>query len=322
MQTSSEAGRRDQQRLQSKLDSSLGREIDALLGDPSVTDILINPDGRVWVERIGAGLSEVAITFTPARTVSLIKTVATMIEARADQHYPVLDAKLPGSGARFCGMLPPAVGSACVSIRCPPRQIFTLASYSERGCLSARAHAAIVHAIETRLNVLVVGGTGSGKTTFVNALLNEVALRCPADRVLLIEDTPELQCAAANVVAQQSSTAAELPALLRATLRMRPDRIVVGEVRGVEALTLISAWNTGHPGGFSTVHANSARAGLLRVERLAAQGTSGFVPRAEVAEAIQFVVFVARGPMGRGVEQVLRVRGLDSRGEYDVEEVA
>lgn len=312
----------EQTRLQGKLSSSLGERVEVLLRDSRVTDLVINPDGRVWVERQGEGMSPTGEVFTWAQRMSLIKTVATMTGGRADAEHPTIDAKLPGSGARFCGMLPPAVSGPCVAIRCPAREVFPLESYVARACMSSSALHCLVDAVKNRLNVLVVGGTGSGKTTFVNALLREVALHCPAERVCLLEDTPELQCTAENVVQQQATHAAELPALLRATLRMRPDRIVVGEIRGAEALTLIKAWNTGHPGGFSTVHANSARAGLMRLEQMAAEGTGGFVPRGEVAEAVQMVVFVARGPQGRGVQQVLRVRGLDARGEYAFEEVA
>ena len=141
-------------------------------------------------------------------------------------------------------------------------------------------------------------------------------------RIVIIEDLPELQSLAANSVSVRTTRHVGMSDLLRCSLRLRPDRIVVGEVRGAEALVVLKAWNTGHPGGLCTLHANSAHEGLEKITQLAAEGTGGFLPRQEVAAAVQFVVFIARTGGHRRVEQLIRVHGLDAKGGFQWTEVA
>src|SRR5262249_9077053 len=186
--------------------------------------------------------------------------------------------------------------------------------YTATGIMSAAEAETLARAVEQRLNVLVAGGTSTGKTTLVNALLAEVA-KTP-DRVVLIEDTRELQCKAPNLVALRTKDGvASLSDLVRSSLRLRPDRIPVGEVRGAEALELLKAWGTGHPGGIGTIHAGSALGALHRMEQLVQEAVVT-VPRALIAETINVIrVLAGRGAERRLVELAV-VKGLETGGDY------
>ncbi|TIS02279.1 MAG: P-type conjugative transfer ATPase TrbB, partial [Mesorhizobium sp.] len=204
----------------------------------------------------------------------------------------------------------------CFAIRKPAAKVYTLADYvAERIMLPLQADA-LKKAVRERRNMLIAGGTSSGKTTLANALLAEVA-ECD-DRVILIEDTRELQCAARDCVALRTRRGSvTLADLVRSTLRLRPDRIIVGEVRGAEALDMLKAWNTGHPGGIATVHANSARSALYRIEQLAQEAVVT-VPRRLIAEAIDLIVFIAGRGSSRHIDAIAEVTGLDGSGDYAV----
>src|SRR5262249_30355730 len=153
-------------------------------------------------------------------------------------------------------------------------RIFTLADYADAGTITSRQRDLIREAALNRKNILVVGGTGSGKTTLVNAIIHLISQEMPGERLLILEDTAEIQCSAPNHVFKRTTDVIDLRRLLRSTMRYRPDRIFVGEVRGGECLDLLKAWNTGHPGGVATVHANGARGGLTRLENLVAEVTT------------------------------------------------
>jgi P-type conjugative transfer ATPase TrbB len=274
---------------------------------PDTIEIMANPDGSVWIEKAGIGLIVSKHTLAPSDRERVIRLVASGAAGRTS---PIVSAELPGSGERFEGLLPPVSTAPCFSIRKPATTPFQLGDYVAQGALAPALAAALKDSIAARTNILIAGGTSSGKTTFTNALLAESSLH--DDRIVILEDTRELRCAAPNVVQLRTHRGStSLQDLVRSTLRLRPDRIIVGEVRGAEALDLLKAWNTGHPGGITTLHANSARGALTR--QLSLEAT----PRAPfdlIAEAIDVVVFMSRAGGQRRVEEALRVTGFDSEG--------
>jgi type IV secretion system protein VirB11 len=291
-----------------------------LLDESDVVEIALNPDGQVWVDRLGQPMARVG-TMRAETAEAFIATVASVHRTTVTRETPILECELPLDGSRFEGLIPPVVSAPVFSIRRRASAVFPLADYEAAGIMTAAQHQAIEAAIATRQNILVTGGTMSGKTTLLNALLAHIVEASPDDRLVIIEDTAELQCAAPNAVLLHTSDTVSMQRLLRATMRLRPDRIVVGETRGGEALDMLKAWNTGHPGGASTVHANSARAGLVRLELLVAE-VSQSPMQALIAEAINVIVSIAKtnGRPGRRVEEVLAVTGF-SGGEYRFEQL-
>lgn len=308
------------ERRRAMLRTAMGPTIAAALADPLVIEIMINPDGRLWLDRLGEGRSNTGTIYEPAQVERIIRLVASHARSEAHANAPIVSAELPphgeGAGERFEGILPPVSTAPCFSIRKPATKIYTLLDYVNDGIMPAETARRLSLAVAERRNILVAGGTSSGKTTLANALLAEMAHL--DERVILIEDTRELQCAAPDVVALRTRPGAvSMADLVRSTLRLRPDRIIVGEVRGREALDMLKAWNTGHPGGIATVHANSAVSALYRLEQLV-QESVVTVPRRLIAEAIDRIVFIARRGRGRRVETILSVGGLDPDGAYDV----
>lgn len=314
------------ERRRAMLRTAMGPTIAAALAEPAVIEIMINPDGRLWLDRLGEGRSDTGTLYEPAQVERIIRLVASHARTEAHANAPIISAELPphgeGAGERFEGVLPPVSLAPCFSIRKPAARIYSLLDYVRDGIMPAATARQLARAVVDRCNILIVGGTSSGKTTLANALLAEMAGL--DERVILIEDTRELQCAAPDVVALRTrSVGANLAGsvtmadLVRSTLRLRPDRIVVGEVRGREALDMLKAWNTGHPGGIATVHANSAIAALYRLEQLV-QESVVTVPRRLIAEAIDMIVFIAGRGRARRVETIARVDGLDPYGAYDV----
>ena len=230
-----------------------------------------------------------------------------------------MSAELPGSGERFEGILPPVSEAPCFAIRKPAGQPIALDTYVETGALTPALCVALRQALEDRLNIVVAGGTSSGKTTFANALLSEPVLS--EDRIVILEDTRELRCSAEDVTQLRTHRSGiTLRDLVRSTMRLRPDRIIVGEVRGGEALDLLKAWNTGHPGGITTLHANSASSALTRLEQLVEEATTA-LPHALIGEAVDVIVFMSRASGARRVEQALRITGFDGA-EYRTEPLA
>jgi type IV secretion system protein VirB11 len=229
---------------------------------------------------------------------------------------PRVSAELPGTGERFEGLLPPVVAAPAFAIRKPAVAVFTLDDYVGRGIMTSEQAKILQNAVATRKNILVAGGTSTGKTTLTNALLAEVAKS--SDRVVLIEDTRELQCKAPNLVALRTKDGvATLSDLVRSSLRLRPDRIPVGEVRGAEALDLLKAWGTGHPGGIGTIHAGSALGALRRLEQLIQEAVIT-VPRALIAETINLVAVLAGRGADRRLAELALVTGLGAAGDYNV----
>lgn len=283
--------------------------VGAFMDDPAVVEVALNPDGRLWVERHGEPMQPVG-DLSQAQAEMLVTTVAAMLDTTVTRTAPILECELPGDGSRFEALMPPVVARPTFTIRRKASRVFTLAEYVEAGIMSAAHRAAIEDAVARRRNILVVGGTGSGKTTLTNAIIDATTKAAPHDRLVIIEDTNELQCSAENAVLLRATDSVDMLHLLRATMRLRPDRILVGEVRGAEALSLLKAWNTGHPGGVATVHANDAYGGLLRMESLCGEASAS--PRQqEIATAVNIVVSIGKTPHGRRVREVLRVEGHD-----------
>lgn len=297
------------------LRTALGPAIAGWLADPQTIEVMLNPDGRLWVDRLGQGMIDSGERLTPADGERIIRLVAHHVGAEVHARSPRVSAELPETGERFEGLLPPVVTAASFAIRKPAVAVFTLDDYVDAGIIGSIEALALAGFVLGHRNILVAGGTGTGKTTLTNALLAEVAKT--QDRVVLIEDTRELQCQARNLVALRSKDGVtSIADLVRSALRLRPDRIPVGEVRGAEALDLLKAWGTGHPGGIGTIHAGSAIGALRRMEQLI-QEVVVTVPRALIAETINVVAVLARDGTGRRLTELALVEGLDAHsGDY------
>lgn len=298
-----------QTRRSTMLRSAFCAVVREALEDPATIEIMANPDGRVWIETAGVGLAASDHRLDPADRERVIRLVASGAGEGIDPHSPIVSAELPGSGERFEGLLPPISTAPCFSIRKPAATPFSLDDYVTQGAVSPALADALRMALADHANILIAGGTSSGKTSFANALLAEPALQ--GDRIVILEDTRELACAAPNSLALRTRRdGVSLQQLVRSTLRLRPDRIIVGEVRGPEALDLLKAWNTGHPGGITTLHANSALGALSRLEQLALEATTR-APVRLIAEAVDIVIHMSRAGGRRRIEEALRVTGLD-----------
>jgi type IV secretion system protein VirB11 len=295
------------------LRSAFGPAIGSWLDDPGISEIMLNADGRLWVDRLDSGMTETQERLSPAQAERVVRLVAHHVGAEAHRASPRVSAELPEGGERFEGLLPPVVMAPVFSIRRPASLPLALADYVSTGVMTASAAAYLADGVKARSNILVAGGTSTGKTTLTNALLAVAA--ASEDRIILIEDTRELRCDAANIIALRPAPGVSMTDLVRSSLRLRPDRIPVGEVRGPEALDLIKAWGTGHPGGIGTIHAGSARAALYRLEQLILEAIA-HVPRALIAETIDIVAVLS----GRGAErrliELVRVEGLAAEGGY------
>ena len=299
---------------------ALGAQILGFLDDPQVSEIMLNPDSTLWIDRLGAGM-ELVGEVPAVQALTIVNTIAAMLDQVVTPERPVLECELPLDGSRFEALIPPLVERASFALRKKAALVFTLEDYVAKGIMTKAQKQAIEEAVSGRQNILVSGGTGSGKTTAANAILDAVARLDGDHRVVVIEDTRELQVNAENVVFLRTSDNTDMTRLLRATMRLRPDRIVVGEVRDGSALALLKAWNTGHPGGVGTVHANDASAALIRIGQLIQE--AGVPPNPElIAEAVNVIVSIKRTATGRTVEEVIAVRGWSASGGFHVERLA
>lgn len=306
-------------RKRAMLRTAMGPEIARALGDSDVLEVMVNPDGALRLDRLGSGRSRVTATLEPQQVERIIRLVASHARTEVHGASPIVSAELPPlreglAGERFEGILPPVAPGPCFSIRKPASRIYLLADYVADGIMSTETAAVLAQAVLERKNLLVAGGTSSGKTTLANALLAELVAR--DERVILIEDTRELQCAAPDTVALRTRPGVvSMADLVRSALRLRPDRIIVGEVRGGEALDMLKAWNTGHPGGIATVHANGARSALYRLEQLVQEAVIN-VSRRLIADAIDIIAFISGRGAARRISDLQCVQGLDQSGDY------
>lgn len=307
---------------ETSLRAHMGQLVNSALEDPMTCEVMLNPDGRIWQERFGEPMKCIG-TMRSGDAEVAFRTLASLLGKTLSYDQPQLDGEYPG-GFRFSGALPPIVSAPAFTIRKPASRVFTLDEYVEAGILTEHQKDALCMAVSEHQNLLVVGGTGSGKTTLANALIAEMVRQFPDERHVIIEDTREIQCTAQNAVFFHTTNDVSMTKCLKQTLRFRPTRIHVGEVRDEAALGLLDAWNTGHSGGISTVHANSALQGLSRVRGLVSRSPSA--PRCVeevIGEAVQVLVFIERTPSGRRIREILAVDGYSPRNqEYQLRELA
>ena len=286
-------------RRRSAIERALGPAIAEALARPDVVEALINADGAVWLDRVGIGLIDTGARVSAADCETAIRLLAHEAGETVGADRPMLATILPDSAARVQAVLPPLSAAPVLAVRKRPSAIFTLDDYVRDGVATQRQAETLRRAVAHRRNIVVAGGTGSGKTTLLNALLAEPAFA--SARVVILEDTAELQIESANAVqllTKRTAPAVTMRDLVQMTLRLRPDRIVVGEVRDGAALEVLKAWNTGHPGGLLSLHANSAPDALSRLEDLCMEASPS-PPTRLIRSAIDLVVFIARHE-GRG----------------------
>jgi type IV secretion system protein VirB11 len=303
------------------LRQAMGPVIAGALADRLVVEVMVNPDGKIWVDRIGQGRSWTGEKLAAADADRILRLLADHAGEVVTRDSPRISATLPETGERFQGAFMPVVSSPAFAIRKRPEVVFTLAEYIAEGIMSEGQATVIRQAAADHLNILIVGGTGSGKTTLANAILAEPAFA--RDRVIIIEDTAELQCSAADqiqMLTKRTDPPVTMTDLVRDTLRLRPDRIIIGEVRDGSALDLLKAWNTGHPGGLATIHANSAAEGLTRLEDLIGEVTQR-IPYRAITQAINVIIFIERTATGRRIKSVNRLVGRRDEA-YQLEVIA
>jgi P-type conjugative transfer ATPase TrbB len=294
------------------LRTAMGPEIAQALEDPDVVEVMLNPDGSLWIDRLSTGRAPMGISLSAADGERIIRLVAAHVHTEVHSGKPLLTAELPETGERFEGALPPVAPGPAFALRKRAVGVIRLTDYVTDGILTVAQADFLRQAVRERLNILIAGGTSTGKTTLANALLAEIA--STGDRVIILEDTVELQCAARDHVPLRTRAGVvSMAELVRSTLRLRPDRVIVGEVRGGEALDLLKAWGTGHPGGLATVHAGSAEGALFRLEQLILE-VAVTPPRALIAEAVNVIVYIAGRGRARRIQDIARVVGYDDRG--------
>jgi len=313
---------REHSRTQNKLKQDLGPLVLSALSDEEIYEILLNPDGILWVDGY-QGKREYGMMAAEAAK-NLINTVASVSDEIVTHKNPSFSGELwveineDFKLFRFQAFIPPVVTHPAFAIRKRAGRVIPLQDYIKDEIITPVQEKVIKESVEQRKSILVVGGTQSGKTTFCNAILDCIAQTHPQDRVIIIEDTQELKCNVKDSVTMRSSPSRSMNDLIFDSMRIRPDRIIIGEVRGKEAHCLVKAWNTGHPGGVSTIHANSAESGLLRLEQLIMEAGVTPVPEA-IAEAVNLLVFIQKtnkGKKGRKVSSILQLMGYDKKIGY------
>jgi type IV secretion system protein TrbB len=308
-------GNESLRRLVAGLTDALGDVIVSALADVDVVEIMLNPDGRIFVERVGAGMEQVG-QMTAHHAEIVIGKVAHALGTEITGESPIVSGELPIGGHRFEGLLPPVVSQPVFTIRKKASLLIGLDTYVADGIMTAPQRQVIRDAVATRKNIVVSGGTGTGKTTLTNAIIAEIVAATPQHRLVILEDTAEIQCAAENAVILHTSDTVDMQRLLKSTMRLRPDRIIVGEVRDGAALTLLKAWNTGHPGGIATVHSDNSLSALTRLEQLIAEVSQQAMPQV-IGQAVDLIVSIERTARGRVVKDILAVDGFHE-GHYRV----
>lgn len=298
------------------LNHSLGEEIVKYFSDNNVIEIMLNDDGKLWIDTFD-GTKDTGKIIDNQKALSVAYLLASHIGAEINRNSPHLGGELPGTGFRFQIEIPPIVQNVSFNIRKKAIRVFSLSDYLESGTITKRQKDIIEKAIENRKNILVVGGTGSGKTTLCNAILKEIAKY--NNRVVLIEDVQELQCETENKVRMKTSKNTTIRDLIKITMRKTPERIIVGEIRDGAALDLLKAWNSGHPGGISTIHADDCLGGLEKLEQYIQEVSAN--PQSKlIARAVDLVIVIAKVEGQRKITEIVTVDGYEN-GEYILNEV-
>ena len=309
-----------QKRVATKIQAELKDLYEYLVSDNTMIEFMLNSDGHIWIDQLEHGMSKTSIVFSPDAAILLMSSIATYNGTVINKENPLLKASLPW-GQRFQGMISPVVSAPVFTIRKQSSRRFTLDDYIPQRMPLEIANL-LREALTKRLNIIISGSTGSGKTTLGSAMLSELSVLCPEDRVVIMEDTSELDCLNPNKVNELATNGITMRDLLSANLRMRPDRIILGETRGGEALDLLKSWNTGHPGGICTLHANSAQSALSRFEQLIleAQDINISYLRSLVADAVDIIVHTERDHnIGPKVAQVVKVTGINTDARYETQ---
>ena len=307
-------------RLADSLAFNCGPIIMDAVHDPDVLEIMLNPDGKIWIEKYGKD-QECVGELPIAQSKVLLSLVASALDLVVDAQHPVVEGSFPLDGSRFEGTFPPIVGpGASFSMRKKASKIITLQEYLASGAITEEVIPILDAAILGRKNIVVVGGTSSGKTTFCNGVIHRLDELCPGDRLLILEDTAELQSSARNAVFFLTSDLAKIGMrqLTKVCMRYAPKRILVGEVRDSAALELLKLWNTGHPGGIGTFHADSAFEALERLEELVEE--AGVGPKQKlIGRAVDLIIYMTKTPQNtRIVSEILQVNRFDIKEQrYD-----
>lgn len=306
-----------EERLNSLLEYSFG-EINRYLQDDDVIEIMGNSDGKLFIDTLSKGRKYTGIELNDEKTLQTINAIASYYETVVDKHTPILSAELPRTGYRFEAILDTNAAHPVFTIRKKALLVFSLDDYVKQGNMTEKQRQSIINAVIARKNILVAGGTSSGKTTLTNAIIREIATT--GDRLVIIEETKEIQCIAEDYVQLKTSDSADIRSLLRSTMRLRPDRILIGEIRSGEALDLLTAWNSGHPGGVSTIHAETVEGALKQLEQ--------YIQRVSVAKqeeligmTVNVIVTVQRIGQKRMVTGIYEIKKFEN-GKYIYEKIA
>lgn len=299
----------DNDKLAQSLKYACGELILNALNSPNIVEIMLNPDGKLWIEEYGK--DQECIGEISEKNARLIIThVASALGVVVNSLNPVVEGNFPLDGSRFEGTFPPIVQKPSFSIRKKANKVIKFDEYLSNGVITQKVIEIIKQAVLERKNILVTGGTSSGKTTFVNAVIDILAELCPKDRLLILEDTPELQSSSENTVFFRTNDLAKITmqSLTKVCMRYAPKRILVGEVRDKAALELLKAWNTGHPGGIGTLHANSAEETLMRLEELVEEAGNGPKPKL-IGRAVDLIVYMEKTKQNtRRLSQIIEVK--------------
>lgn len=308
----------DDPRLLDGLRHSCGPVIMNALEDPDVIEIMLNPDGSLWIEKYGQEHEPIGM-ISVAQSRLILSQVASGLDLTVNEKNPIVEGEFPLDGSRFEGTFPPIVGPGpSFSLRKKASRVFTLEEYMLSRSLTPEAVSIIEEAVRQRQNIVVVGGTSSGKTTFVNAVIDAISRLTPSHRLIILEDTAELQSKSPNTVFLRTSVLAEVDMrkLAKVSMRYAPKRILVGEVRDAAALEMLKLWNTGHPGGVSTFHADSAEEALERLEELVEE--AGLGPKQKlIGRAVDLAVYMEKTPGNRRqISSIIKVNKFNHKEDF------